>query len=294
MTMSWEDAQTFLAVIEAGSFSDAARSLQVGQPTISRRIRALERSLGQQLFVRGRHGAQPTAAAERLAQPAAQMARWAGEFDRAVAGVEQPLSGVVRIAAPPAIAVEQLAPHAARLRATHPEITLDILSAVDHVDLTRGVADIAVRTQRPGEPELIALHHGRTQPGVYGAPGYVSQRRQPCALADLDWITWSTSYRHVVPRPMLERLVSGFTPVFTSDDYLVQKAAVRSGLGVMIMSPPAPADRQAFVEIDIGVRLPAYDFYIVTARSMQHVPRVTLVAEHLAQWFGAYLDDATM
>lgn len=290
MELSWEDAQTFLAVVEAGSFSDAARTLQVGQPTVSRRIRTLERALGQQLFVRGRQGARPTAAAERLTQPATQMARWAGEFNRAVANVEQPVSGVVRVAAPPAIAVEQLAPFAARLKETHPEIILDILSAVDHVDLTRGVADIAVRTQRPGEPELIALHHGRNQPGVYGAPDYVARLRQPCALEDLHWVTWSASYRHVVPRPMLERLIPGFAPVFTSDDYLVQKAAVRSGLGVMIMGQPAPADQDAFAEIDIGVRLPAYDFYMVTARSMRHVPRVALVVEQLAQSFGAYLD----
>jgi len=289
MPLSWEDAQTLLAVAEAGSFSNAARNLAVGQPTVSRRIRALERSLGQQLFVRGRHGAQPTAAAQSLTQAAGQMARWAAEFSRAVAGTEQQVSGTVRIAAPPAIAVEQLAPFAARLKRTHPDITLDILSAVDHVDLTRGAADIAVRTQRPGEPELVALHEGRNLPGVYGAPAYVATLSQPCSLTELDWVTWSTAYRHVVPRPMLERLIPGFAPVFTSDDYLVQKAAVRSGLGAMIMGQPAGPDLEAFVPIDIGVQLPAYDFYLVAARSMQHVPRVATVVRELAACFGDYL-----
>lgn len=279
MILSWDDAQTFLAVTESQSFSAAARLLGVGQPTVSRRIQALESRLEEQLFRRGKHGALPTDAARRLVPAAEQMARWAGEFDRLARGGEQRVSGVVRVAAPPGIAVEQLAPFAARLHASHPELRLEVLAAVEHVDLTRGAADIAIRTQYPREPELVALHRGSNVPGVFAAPSYAVTLAQPCDWGDIAWVCWSGAYRHVVPRPMLERLIEDFTPVFSSDDYLVQKAAVVSGLGAMIMGRPAHFEPGGLVEIDVGVSLPAYDFYIVTARSMQHVPRVRAVVE---------------
>jgi DNA-binding transcriptional LysR family regulator len=283
MRLSWEDAQTFLAVSEQKSFSAAARRLGVGQPTISRRIRNLEQALQQQLFVRGKHGAIPTAEAVRLIPAAEQMARWAGEFDRVAMGVEQAVSGIVRIAAPPGIAVEQLAPFSKRLKLTEPQIYLEVLASVDHVDLSRGVADLAIRTQAPTEPELVALYSGSSRPGIYASKQYANSIEQPCTWADLDWITWARPYEHVSPRPILEKLIPGFQPVFASDDYLVQKAAVIEGLGVMVMAAPTKLDQQdrGLVEIDVGVSLPDTDFYIVCAKSMQQVPRVVKVVEQL-------------
>jgi DNA-binding transcriptional LysR family regulator len=118
--ISWEDAQTFLAVIEHSSFSAAARAMGLGQPTISRRVADLERRVSQQLFVRGKQGAEPTTAALSLLPAAEQMAKWAAEFDRMAKSHEILVSGTVRIAAPPGIAVEQLAPFAALLRQLEP------------------------------------------------------------------------------------------------------------------------------------------------------------------------------
>lgn len=276
--ISWEDAQTFLAVIETGSFSAAARLLDLGQPAVSRRIKNLEQRLAQQLFIRGKHGAERTPAAERLIPAAEQMAKWAVEFDRATRGGSDDIAGVIKVAAPPGVAVENLAPFAGYLAGVLPDIQLEILSAIDHVDLTRGSADIAIRTQYPREPELIALHEFSAQPAVYGAPSYVSKLKAPCSWQDLDWVTWAGRYRHVSPRPMLEKLISDFQPVLASDDYLVQKAAVHAGIGVMICAPPA-AERTTLVAVDIGVTLPASSFYLVCARSVQQVPRIQRVVE---------------
>ncbi len=281
MTINWDEAQTFLAVVEHQTFSKAARTLGIGQPAVSRRIQQLEQRLKQQLFIRGKHGALPTDAAVRLIPAAEQMARWAGEFDRVMSGVERAMSGIVRIAAPPGIAFEQLAPFAAHLRAIEPALTIEILSAVEHIDLTRGMADLAIRTQAPREPELMAWHHGQSQPGVFASVDYAANIKQPCSWQDLDWICWSKSMEHVTPYPILNKLIPGFTPVFRSDDYLVQKSAVESGLGAMVMSQPKTTNLE---KIEVGVTLPPYDFYLVSARSMQHVPRVCVVIEALIAW----------
>jgi DNA-binding transcriptional LysR family regulator len=279
--LSWEDTQTFLAVIEHSSFSAAARSLGVGQPTISRRIKNLEQALSEQLFIRGKYGAEPTDSARHLKPAAEQMAKWAAEFGRLALSGENEVSGLVKIAAPPGAAVEQLAPFASILKLKESGIRLEVLSSVDQVDLTRGFADIAIRTQPPNEPELFCLHEVIVEQGIYAAKQYAAKLQQPCSWADLDWITWSGQYRHVPPRPMLEKIIPDFTPVFSSDDYLVQKAAVAAGVGAMILGKPMGFEQSELVQIDIGIDLPARKFYIVCAKSMRQVPRVNVVAKHL-------------
>ncbi|HKY16259.1 MAG TPA: LysR family transcriptional regulator, partial [Microthrixaceae bacterium] len=64
--MELDDLAAVLATAESGSITAAATRLHVAQPALSRRIARLERTLGGPLFVRGRHGAHPTAAGEVL------------------------------------------------------------------------------------------------------------------------------------------------------------------------------------------------------------------------------------
>lgn len=281
--LSWEDAQTFLAVAEQRSFSAAAKQLGLGQPTISRRIKNLESLLQQQLFERGKFGAMPTAAAELLMPAAEQMAKWATEFNRTAYGSQLEVAGTVKIAAPPGVAMEQLAPFAALLKRKEPALQLEILSSVALVDLTRGTADIAIRTQAPNEPGLVALYQASSRIAVFASRDYAQKIKQPCTWQDLDWISWTGQFRDVPPRPMLEKVIPNFAPVFASDDYLVQKAAAKAGLGAFIMAVPRGFEESELIEIDIGVELPAANVYFVCAKSMQQVPRVRVVVQHLIE-----------
>ena len=94
------------------------------------------------------------------------------------------------------------------LAAQLPDIQLEILSSIDHLDLTRGTTDIAIRTQSPHESELIALHEFQSQPAVYGAPAYVAKLNEPCDWQDLDWVTWAGRYQNITPlTPLLTSLL---------------------------------------------------------------------------------------
>lgn len=75
--LPWDDVRTFLAIAEEGSLSRAAKRLRVGQPTVSRRLAALEQQLGYPLFKRKAEGAILTRAGQRLLDPARRMADWA-------------------------------------------------------------------------------------------------------------------------------------------------------------------------------------------------------------------------
>lgn len=296
MNTSWEDAETFLAVAEKHSFSSAAGLLGVGQPTISRRIAALEGRLGCQLFTRGKRGTELTDAGARLLPAAEQMARWAGEFRRLAQGAEERPTGTVRIAAPPGLAVEVLAPLAAIARDRLPEIRLEVLASVDYIDLSRGGADLAIRTRETHEPELTTIHSIEFEIGLFATVEYKTRLVDRLGAAgradstfrieDLDWITWSFPYEEVAPRPMLERAIPDFTPAFASDNYLVLKSALAAGMGVMVLEKHPSANPLAsaqLVEIDLGFSLPSSAYYLICAKSMRWVPRVRAVTDLLIE-----------
>ncbi len=299
MNTSWEDAQTFLAVAESHGFSAAAHRLGVGQPTVSRRIAGLEARLNCQLFTRGKQGARLTPAGARLLPAAEQMARWAGEFGRLAQGAEERPTGTVRIAAPPGLAVEVLAPLAATARERWPDIRLEVLASVDYVDLSRGGADLAIRTRESHEPELTTIHSARFEIGVYATTAYRSRLDEkraardrgeaPCRIEELDWITWCFPYENVAPRPMLERAIPDFAPAFASDNYLVLKSALDAGLGVMVLEKRGVIDAattapdRRLVEIDLGFSLPPSEYHLVCAKSMRYVPRVRAIADLLVE-----------
>lgn len=79
MHLRWDDLKLFLAVHEQGSLSGAARTLKLGQPTLSRRIAELEEAVGEALFDRKKQGASLTAAGQKLLPATQSMAEWANE-----------------------------------------------------------------------------------------------------------------------------------------------------------------------------------------------------------------------
>jgi DNA-binding transcriptional LysR family regulator len=82
---------------------------------------------------------------------------------------------------------------------------------------------------------------------------------------------------------MLERVIPDFEPVFAADDYLVQKAALRQGLGAMILGVPDPdvGEDRDLVTIPMQVTLPGAEFHLVCSRGALHMPRVRAVADRL-------------
>lgn len=287
MDISWDDAQLLLAVAEAGSLTAAARRLGIGQPTASRRVAELETQLNVSLFLRGRRGTEPTEDAERLLPAVRQMARWAAELDRAVAGRERAPHGRVRLAAPPGVAFDFLVPFAKWFRGRQPKIWLEVLSGIKHLDLTRGEADLALRNRAPNEPELTVLDSYDIPAGAFASPDYVRRLRQPCSPKDVDWICWGYPFEHLSPRPELESLVENFTPVFASDDFLVQKRACEEGLGAMFLGAVRHPlmERERLLPIELDVPLPRETLHLVSAKSMVGVPRVRAVANALMRQF---------
>jgi len=280
----WEDVQLLLAIAEARSVTAAARRLQITQPTASRRLSQLESSLGERLFVRSVEGVSPTPFAERMLVPARRMAEWAGEVDRAVARADTSPRGVVRITAPPGIAFELLAPFAASLRGALPDVTLEIVSSIQYVDLVRREADLALRISAGSGKDLVTIASLTHGVGAFGSPEYARSLPKKPRPADIAWIGWAPPLDHLSPNPELARMVPGFRPVFASDDFLVQLRAAEAGIGAIFLgrarhrfSPPS------LVELDVDVGHIQRSLHLVCARSALDIPRVRAVADLLVR-----------
>lgn len=285
MDISWDDARLFLAVAETGSFSAAARRTKLGQPTISRRIALLEEQLGGQLFNRTAEGATATALGERLVPVAAQMHRWAAEWQRLAAGAEEGPTGLVRIAAPPGVAWDFVVPFARDVRRRWPSLRIEALASVEHLDLSRGEADMALRSRPPRSKDLTVLHTLTIHLGVFVARSYRRELPAQPQAQDMRWICPGGVYEHLPPRPELAALIPDFRPAFSSDNYLVQQQAALAGLGAMILprafvrAPPLCE----LVEVPTSLPLPTETGYLVVAKSALHIPRVRVVSDMLVE-----------
>jgi DNA-binding transcriptional LysR family regulator len=288
MNLRWDDLQLFLAVHEQGSLSAAARMLKLGQPTLSRRIAELEETVGEALFERQSQGTSLTAAGRKLLPAAQNMAEWANEAELSVKKQTWLPEGKVRIAAPPGIAYEVVAPLAAKIRRQHPQIQIEVFSGVEILNLGRGEADLSLRTEKPTDADLVCMDEISTPMRVYVSKAYAERLPQKPGLADLDWICWAAPYDELRTNQELRAVIPNFKPAFTSDDYIVQFAACRAGVGAMILPQilHQHADQHALQELDIELGPDAVGYlYVVCHKRHRHLPKVQLVMDFISREF---------
>ncbi|MGM9515794.1 LysR family transcriptional regulator [Roseateles sp. DB2] len=288
--LRWDDLQLFLNVAESGSFSAAARQLRLAQPTLSRRIAELEESVGEPLFQRQAQGCRLTAAGQRLLPSARRMAEWALEADTALSRPRERLEGKVRVAAPPRMAFELLAPLAAQLQLQQPGLRLEALSGIETLNLARGEADLALRTSRPSDKEVLILDQISCPIVAYASPAYAARLPAPpqqLGLAQLDWIAWAPPYEEQQVNQALAAAIPGFRPAFSSDDYLVQLAACRAGVGVLVMARALHRHSalEGLVELPVPLGEHRGDLFLVSHQRSADLPRVRHVAALISTEF---------
>jgi DNA-binding transcriptional LysR family regulator len=283
--LPWEDLRVFLAVAETRGMSAAARQLRVGQPTVSRRLAALEAELGYALFRRSVAGVTLTAAGERLVAPARKMAEWAAEVDRAARAQERRPRGVVRVTAPPGLAWDYLVPFAAWLKQKQPGLQLELLSTVHYLDLARGEADLALRLRAETTADLTTVASLSHAVHAVAARPLVAKLPRRYGFHDVPWIGWAPPLDRLPPNPQLQELVPDLAFAFTSDNYLVQLRAAEMGLGAMVLGELRHRFSRPTTLVPLKLALGPYtrsSLHLVCAKSALEIARVRIVAELLA------------
>src|SRR4051812_20829636 len=178
-TMDWDDLRFLVAVAHAGSMSAAARALGVAQPTVGRRIGALERELGARLLVPTPSGQKLSETGRRTLAHAEEMERSALAAQRIASGQDAGLSGRVRITASEWLVESVLAPRIAPFVARHPGMEIELFAEAGHANLARREADIALRPSRFEQQAVVQREVAVVGFGLYASTGYVKARGMP-------------------------------------------------------------------------------------------------------------------
>lgn len=283
----WDDLRIFLAVAESGSLSAASKRLRITQPTVSRRVAALEAELGEALFVRSLEGVAITSYGERLLEPARRMAEWASEVDRAAERRDATPSGLVRVTAAPGVAWDLVVPFAASLRARLPAVRLELLSTVESLDLSRREADVALRFAPPTQRDVVSVIAVEIELAAFATAAYAKTLPKKYGFADVAWVGWAPPLEHLSPNAELARLVPGWTPSFATDDYLVMLRAAELGLGAIFLGRfrhrfTGLTQDAPLVELDLDLRGATRTLHLLCAKGALAIPRVRAVVDALA------------
>jgi DNA-binding transcriptional LysR family regulator len=231
----WDLFQSLHAVMEAGSLSAGAKLRGLTQPTLGRHIEALERRLGAPLFVRSPRGLQPTELALELKPHLLEMSAAADAALRDASGAASSVTGSIRITASHMVSVEVLPPILTAFREEHPGVVIELLASNANEDLSRRVADIAVRMSPPTQGALVAKKVGDIDLGFYAAQGYVDRHGMPMSFDDLQdhaVIGFDSPAYTITELPGMNRPVGREIFSFRSDNDLAQFGALRAGFGV--------------------------------------------------------------
>ncbi|WGH77871.1 LysR family transcriptional regulator [Jannaschia ovalis] len=181
---NWSDFRIILALDKGGSVTGASRLLGVDASTVSRRLAAAEEVFDAVLIVRGGGAFRFTPEGLAVLKAAEAMETTVSTTTLNVRSMRQAAVGTVRIACVPT-AAHVLRPLVGEVTEAHPGLHVDLMSSISGVDLSKGDADIAVRTIPPKDPGLVIAHSFTWGSCLYASADYLARVGRPGAPEDL-------------------------------------------------------------------------------------------------------------
>jgi DNA-binding transcriptional LysR family regulator len=178
--------EAFVRVVDTGSFSAAARLLNVGQPAVSKTVAQLEDHLGVRLLMRSTRGLSPTEAGQSYYERARRAIEEADGAELAARGAGAGLTGRLRISAAVTFARLHVIPHLPKFLAEHPDLTMDVILDDRVTDLVEEGVDVALRMGSLGDSSSLTARRLVSAPHyVVGTPAYFDRAGMPATPAGL-------------------------------------------------------------------------------------------------------------
>ena len=284
---NWDDLRVFAAIVAEGSLSAAARRLGLSQPTMGRRLQALERAMGAKLLDRVAGAYVLTARGAELLPLVEHLVEAGEAIERARPDFAETATGLVRVAAGPWNS-RFLARRLPELLDDLPGIDLQILSGNVFADLSRREADIAIRNRRPGEGKLVRRALPAPAYALFAARAYVA--RNPAALTagrtqECRWISLDESQAHAASVRWIERHLQRSAHVRCNSSANILDAML-GGAGIGLAPCWIGAEEPDLVQQTAP--LEAFDadgLWLVVHEDLRNRPRVRLAADRIAALF---------
>ncbi|MHC8321078.1 LysR family transcriptional regulator [Pseudomonas sp. GB2N2] len=286
--MNWDDARVFLAVCRESTLRGAARVLGVDQATVGRRIAALEKSLSATLFLRTSEGYALTAVGEAALKAVEKMEHSALELQRQIQGLDDRLTGIVRVSTTDSMAIDFVIPAIARLHALHPDVRVQLDASTQILSLSKREADIAVRNTRPDNPDLIARRIARWPVGLFASQQYLDAHGVPepgSAFEGHDLVVYQPYLQANKDMTLVSEPLGRGRIVSSLSSSLLVRRAIAAGIGLGEMSVNM-GEREGLVRLwPERTRPVPYDVWLVTHADLRHTARVRAVIDEIVAVF---------
>lgn len=281
---TWDDLRYFLAVARSGQLSGAARSLRSSHATVARHIDRLEFALKVKLFERNPRGYELTGVGRRLIETVERMEAEAERLQSDVTTGGSLLQGVVRISALEGFSNFFLVDRLNAFAASHPNITLELITIQQIIALSRKEADVAVTLDPPkagpyASEKIIdyTLH-------LYAAPAYLAGRPPIARREDLLDHFFIGYVQDLIFSPGLDYLrsiLAGLQAGFQSSSLFAQLTATLGGRGLCVLPHFVAARFPELVMVlpqEVGLRR---TYWLTRHQDLAEVPRIRSVADFI-------------
>lgn len=273
----WDDYRFLLAVFEAQNISQAAKRLNVNHATVSRRLAALEKSIGAQLFERKPEGYELTEAGLVMVSAAHTMQKALADADQLVRANDESLSGVVTLSAPENLIHAVILPKLNAFKADYPNIGVNLDSADDVKSIHNHDADIALRvTDAPAEGlvgrKLVARHMA-----LYASHEYCKAREAETNQIDY-WIGRTNDQK--TPKWVTKHYPQSTASARVSSNIALHQA-VRAGLGIAQLPCRIGDDDPKLQRVAPFKAEKDRDLWLLYNPNMRQTPRLQAVAKFL-------------
>ncbi|MEM7561450.1 MAG: LysR family transcriptional regulator [Pseudomonadota bacterium] len=291
MHLDWDDLRIFLAISAQGNLSAASRELKVSQPTVGRRLKALEESLNTQLFDRLPDGMALTSHGEELVPLARSMQTAADAVVRHQASFSAEVQGTVRISMYEQIA-QFFLQYLPALRERCPEIEIELAIAHSTANLSRREADLIIRECLPDTPDIIAKKLGHYHYAIYGSRHYI--KSNPSATTqnryhDCDWVGFDDEHVRFIGQNWLREKLTDRKPIVRSNNGVVLLDAILQGTGLGVL-PCFVGDQENELQRLELVPGEGATLYLLVHRDMRKSPAVRLMMDAVTELFREFHD----
>lgn len=190
----FDSMRIFVRVVERGSFSAVARELNMGQPAVSKQIRALEHYLGGPVFARSTRHLALTDQGQGFYRHCQDILGQLDTATRSFASGQEQIAGPLRITAPVSYGRLSIAPLIPSFLQRYPQVRIDLRLSDQNEDLLKENIDLAIRIGVVKSEGLVAVSLGSSPRRVYAAPAYLERHglpREPAELAGHNCIAFT-------------------------------------------------------------------------------------------------------
>ncbi|MEH2482083.1 DNA-binding transcriptional LysR family regulator [Nitrobacteraceae bacterium AZCC 2146] len=282
--MEWSDLRIFLAIAREGTLGGAAQKLGQSQPTMGRRLKALELAVGHTLFQRTGEGFVLTDEGQAVLSHAERIEEEALAFQRQLDGQDQLLEGMLRISSSDWFGAHLLAPVFAEFAKLHPQVVVELLTSQSLYSLPRREADMVFRIRPFDEPEVISRRLMHIPYGVYLKSDIEPPKPGDGAGAPL--VTMDTNFADMPDAVWLRKMLPHAHVVSRSNSREVQARMCASGAGVAVLPRPLGDTLAGVTRIDLGEAPPGRDTFVGYHRDLKRLARLRALLDLVIERLG--------